>query len=63
MEQKLYLEINNMIDLYFNKKFKNILLLANKNLSYDKGLDGDFDLNYNLITQNPKNLYTLVAKF
>ena len=34
-----------MIDLYFNKKFKNILLLANKNLSYDKGLDGDFDLN------------------
>ena len=24
------LEINNMIDLYFNKKFKNILLLANK---------------------------------
>ena len=57
------LEINNMIDLYFNKKFKNILLLANKNLSYDKGLDGDFDLNYNLITQNQKNLYTLVAKF
>ena len=53
------LEINNMIDLYFNKKFKNILLLANKNLSYDKGLDGDFDLNYNLITQNPKKfIYT-----
>ena len=57
--KKYILEINNMIDLYFNKKFKNILLLANKNLSYDKGLDGDFDLNYNLITQNPKKfIYT-----
>ena len=53
------LEINDMIDLYFNKKFKNILLLANKNLSYDKGLDGDFDLNDNLITQNSKKfIYT-----
>ena len=53
------LEINNMIDLYFNKKFKNILLLANKNLSYDKDLDGDFDLFDNLITQNSKKfIYT-----
>lgn len=53
------LEINNMIDLYFNKKFKNILLLANKNLSYDKDLDGDFDLFENLITQNSKKfIYT-----
>ena len=53
------LEINDMIDLYFNKKFKNILLLANKNLSYDKGLDGDFNLNNNLITQNSKKyIYT-----
>tara|TARA_Y100000022_G_scaffold107474_1_gene92747 strand:+ start:1283 stop:1969 length:687 start_codon:yes stop_codon:yes gene_type:complete len=52
-------EINDMIDLYFNKKFKNILLLANKNLSYDKGLDGDFNLNNNLITQNSKKyIYT-----
>ena len=53
------LEINDMIDLYFNKKFKNILLLANKNLSYDKDLDGDFDLFENLITQNSKKfIYT-----
>ena len=52
-------EINDMIDLYFNKKFKNILLLANKNLSYDKGLDGDFDLKNNLVTQNSKKyIYT-----
>ena len=53
------LEINSMIDLYFNKKFKNILLLASKNLSYDKDLGGDFDLNKNLIKQNSKQyIYT-----
>ena len=53
------LEINGMIDLYFNKKFKNMLLLANKNLSYDKDLGGDFDLNNNLITKNSKKyIYT-----
>ena len=52
-------EINKMIDLYFNKKFKNILLLVDKNLSYDKDLDGDFDLFENLITQNSKKfIYT-----
>ena len=52
-------EINDMIDLYFNKKFKNILLLANKNLSYDNDLDGDFDLKDNLVTQNSKKyIYT-----
>ena len=53
------LEINNMIDLYFDKRFKNILLLVNKNLSFDKNLVGDFDLNKNLITQHPKKyIYT-----
>ena len=57
--KKYVLEINKMIDLYYNKKFKNILLLANKNLSYDKELDGDFDLFENLITQNSKKfIYT-----
>ena len=57
--KKYVLEINKMIDLYYNKKFKNILLLVNKNLSYDKELDGDFDLFENLITQNSKKfIYT-----
>ncbi len=52
-------DINNMIDLYFDKKFQNLLLLVNKNLSFDKNLEGDFDLNNNLITQNKKNyIYT-----
>ena len=52
-------EVNNMIDSYYKKKFKNILLLVNKDLSYDKDLGGDFDLENNLITQNSKKyIYT-----
>ena len=33
-------EINQMINLYFNQKLKNILLLVNKDLSFDKNLKG-----------------------
>ena len=57
-------EIKNMIDFYFEKKFKNILLLVNKNLSFDKNLGGDFDLKNNLISQNKKNyIYTGLSNF
>ena len=52
-------EIMNMIDLYFDAKFKNTLLLVNKSLSFDKNLKGDFGLNNNLISQIQKNyIYT-----
>tara|TARA_S200000501_G_scaffold218219_1_gene204774 strand:+ start:1544 stop:2230 length:687 start_codon:yes stop_codon:yes gene_type:complete len=52
-------EINHMIDLYFKQKLKNILLLVNKDLSFDKNLKGDFGLDNNLINQNYKNyIYT-----
>tara|TARA_B110000444_G_C18656515_1_gene508657 strand:+ start:29 stop:733 length:705 start_codon:yes stop_codon:yes gene_type:complete len=52
-------EINQMIDLYFNQKFKNMLLLVNKDLSFDKKLKGDFGLENNLINQIFKNyIYT-----
>ena len=52
-------EVNNMVDSYYKKKFKNILLLVNKDLSYDKDLGGDFDLKNNLITQKSKKyIYT-----
>ena len=47
-------EINNMIDLYFNQKLRNILLLVKKDLSFDKSLPGDFNLENNLINQNDK---------
>ena len=53
-------EIIEMEKLYFFKKLKNILLLVNKELSFDKNLNGDFDLKDNLIIKNDdrKFIYT-----
>ena len=46
--------------LYFSKQLKNILLLVKKELSFDKNLNGDFDLKDNLIIKNNdrKFIYT-----
>ena len=53
------IEIDNMIELYFKKDLKNLLLLVDKKLSFDKNLKGDFNLNNNLIAQDQKNyIYT-----
>jgi MurNAc alpha-1-phosphate uridylyltransferase len=38
-----------MEEIYFSKKIENILLLVNKNLSFDQNLTGDFNLSNNLI--------------
>ena len=52
-------EIDSMIDLYFKRDLKNLLLLVDKKLSFDKNLKGDFNLNKNLIGQDHKNyIYT-----
>jgi Nucleoside-diphosphate-sugar pyrophosphorylase involved in lipopolysaccharide biosynthesis/translation initiation factor 2B, gamma/epsilon subunits (eIF-2Bgamma/eIF-2Bepsilon) len=53
-------EIIEMEDVYFSKQIKNILLLVNKKLSFDKNLHGDFDLKNNLISKNndKKFIYT-----
>ena len=52
-------EINKMINLYFNQKLKNILLLVKKDLSFDKSLLGDFGLENNLINKiDKKYIYT-----
>ena len=52
-------EINDMIDLYFSKKIKNFLLLANKELSFDKNMKGDFGLQNYLINQKSRShIYT-----
>ena len=52
-------EIESMIDLYYKKKLKNLLLLVDRKLSFDKNLKGDFNLDNNLITQDHKNfIYT-----
>ena len=57
---KNYLEeVNAMIELFFSKKIKNLLLLVNKNLSFDKDVEGDFGLQNYLINQKNKNfIYT-----
>ena len=53
-------EIIEMEKIYFSKKLKNILLLVKKELSFDKNLNGDFDLKDNLIINNKdrKFIYT-----
>jgi len=43
-------EILSMEEIYFKKEIDNILLLVNKNLSFDKDLSGDFNLSNNLIS-------------
>ena len=52
--------IKDMEKLYFLKKVKNILLLANENLSFDKNLKGDFNLKKNIIKKDELNhlIYT-----
>ena len=53
-------EIIKMEEIYFSKKFENILLLVNKNLSFDKNFKGDFNLSNYLISKkdNPDFIYT-----
>ena len=52
-------EINHMIDFYFNQKLKNLLLLVDKDLSFDKNLKGDFGLENHLVNLNNRNfIYT-----
>ena len=48
-----------MEELYFSKSLENILLLVNKNLSFDKDLLGDFNLSLkdNLVSKNNDNQF------
>tara|TARA_B100000780_G_scaffold266602_1_gene222954 strand:- start:700 stop:1392 length:693 start_codon:yes stop_codon:yes gene_type:complete len=58
---KNYVEVvQDMEKFYFSNQIKNILLLVNKNLSFDKKLKGDFNLIENKITKDNKNdlIYT-----
>ena len=45
-------EISKMQKYYFSKNLDNILLVSNKNLSFDKDLKGDFQFNNKLLTKN-----------
>ena len=53
-------EIIEMEKIYFAEKLKNILLLVKKELSFDKNLNGDFNLKDNLIIKDNdrKFIYT-----
>ena len=52
--------IKSMEKFYFSNQIKNILLLVNKNLSFDKKLKGDFNLSGNIIKKDSQNdlIYT-----
>jgi MurNAc alpha-1-phosphate uridylyltransferase len=52
--------IKNMEQFYFSNQIKNILLLVNKNLSFDKKLKSDFNLVKNKIKKDIQNdlIYT-----
>ena len=52
--------IQSMEKFYFSNQIKNILLLVNKNLSFDKKLKGDFNLLDNIIKKDLQNdlIYT-----
>ena len=54
-------EILKMEKMYFSKKLENILLLANKKLSFDKKLKGDFNLKNNLINKEAKKEFIYIG--
>jgi len=54
-------EIYKMQNFYFLNKLNNILLLANKELSFDKNLKGDFKLANNLLKKNTNNDFIYIG--
>ena len=54
-------EILKMEKMYFSEKLENILLLANKKLSFDKKLKGDFNLKNNLIYKEAKKEFIYIG--
>ena len=53
--------IEDMEKFYFLNKVKNILLLANENLSFDKNLRGDFNLKKNIIKKDELNFLIYIG--
>ena len=54
-------EILKMEKMYFSEKLENVLLLANKKLSFDKKLKGDFNLNNNLINKEAEKEFIYIG--
>ena len=54
-------EINEMVYQYFSKKLDNMLLVVNKELSFDKSLNGDFDFKNGLLKKNTEKNYIFIG--
>ena len=54
-------EINKMQNFYFSNKLTNLLLLAHKEVSFDKSLEGDFTLKNNLLKKNDINDFIYIG--
>ena len=54
-------EIKKMQSFYFSKKINSVLLIANKALSFDKGLKGDFDFKKNLLIKNDNKNFIYIG--
>jgi len=52
--------IKNMIDFYYNKNLNNLLMVVNKNKSFDERFKGDFELKENKLFKQEQNnfIYT-----
>ena len=50
--------IKEMENFYFSKKIQNILMVVKKDLSFDKKLKGDFNLEKNLLSKGNQYIYT-----
>ena len=54
-------EIEKMQSFYFSKKINSVLLIANKALSFDKSLKGDFDFKKNLLIKNDNKNFIYIG--
>ena len=54
-------EINKMQNFYFSNNLNNLLLLTNKEMSFDKNLNGDFNLVDNLLKKDTKNDFIYIG--
>ena len=54
-------EIDRMQNFYFSKKLNNILLTVKKDLSFDKGLEGDFEFRDNLLIKEKNKNFIYIG--
>ena len=54
-------EINKMQNFYFSKNLNNILLIVNKDLSFDKSLEGDFGFRDNLLIKDSNKNFIYIG--